>query len=97
MGKITMTTCDHCGKRVENHFEARGWIQITSGCVKPVEVSRATGVYKGGSFQTDYLQRVSDFCGIECLVAALDAKASERRAKEELEEKEREERRARVP
>ena len=89
MGKITMTTCDHCGKRVENHYEARGWIQLTHDCTKPVEISRATGVYKGGSFQTDYLQHVSDFCGVECLVAALDKKATERRTKEEAEDKER--------
>ena len=92
MGKIQMTTCDHCGKRVDNHYEHPGWIQLTHGSTKTVEISRATGIYRGGSFQTDFLQGVSDFCSALCLVAALDKKAQERREREEKNAREREER-----
>lgn len=76
--RVEMTRCDHCGKRVENPYAERGWIQLTYDSVKPVSVSRSTGEYKNGCYQSDFLQRVVDFCSVTCLVAALDRKAQER-------------------
>jgi hypothetical protein len=83
MGELTMKTCDHCGKHVENPYAERGWIQFTSNAsganlLTPVNISRSTGVYGPSSYETDYLDRVRDFCGAACLVAALDKKARER-------------------
>ena len=79
MGKITMTTCDHCRKMVENPFKERGWIQLGIG-VEKVSITRSTGVYGRSSYENDYLGAVTDFCSIACLVAALDGRAGVIRA-----------------
>lgn len=79
MAQVTMTKCDHCEKRVDNPYQHPGWIQLgASRGMGPVHLSRATGVYGASSYETDFVDGVSDFCSIDCLVAALDKKARER-------------------
>jgi hypothetical protein len=80
MGQITMTTCDHCQTKVENPNEHRGWISLggTEHILERVHIKRTTGVFNGSSFDSDYIDRASDFCSVACLVAALDKKARER-------------------
>jgi hypothetical protein len=102
MGQITMTTCDHCGRKVENPNEHRGWISLggTEHILERVHISRATGVFAQGpgecsGFVSDYIDRASDFCGIACLVAALDKKAREREDKKCEAAKKNEEQRSR--
>lgn len=78
---VTMKACDGCGKKVENPYQHEGWIQLTAHSVEPIEISRSTGRYGKSSYETDYLQRVRDFCSVDCLVRALDKKAAERAAR----------------
>jgi len=79
MGQVTMWKCDHCGKVVENPCKERGWIQLSpSNGTHKVSVCRSTGVYNKSSYENDFLQNVSDFCSVVCLVAALDKKARAR-------------------
>lgn len=84
MSKVTMTKCDHCGKKVENPYEERGWLQLSADLNnRSISIARSVGRYntKTGSFETDFVQSVTDFCGVACLVAALDKKAREREDK----------------
>jgi len=83
MGQVTMTACDHCKRKVENPNEHRGWITLggTDHILEKVYVKRSTGTFGQNSFESDYVDRVTDFCSIECLVAALDKKAREREDK----------------
>ena len=78
MGEVKMTACDHCGKRVDNPCAERGWITLNGNACSPVSVSRYVGRMGPSCYESDYLRRVSDFCGVACLLAALDAKARER-------------------
>jgi len=78
MGDIRITGCDHCGKRVENPYAERGWLQIAARGIEAVSISRSVGRMGPTSYETDYLRSVRDFCGIACLIAALDQKARER-------------------
>lgn len=82
MSEVKMTACDHCGKRVDNPCAERGWIRLDGHIAGAVSVARYTGEYARGSYQCDYLQRVTDFCSLVCFVAALDQKARERTDKE---------------
>jgi len=78
MGAVTMTQCDHCKKMVEKPYAERGWIQFNGGAADyAIAISRSHGIYGPSSYRTDFLERISDFCSIECLVAALDAKRDE--------------------
>jgi hypothetical protein len=86
MGTVTMWKCDHCDKRVDNPYQHRGWISIGDPG-KQVSVGRATGVFGKSAYESDYLSKVSDFCSIDCLVAALDKKAREREDQKIEEEK----------
>jgi hypothetical protein len=82
MGYVTLTKCDHCGKRVERPCDERGWIQLDSSS-HPLSVTRMTGkMSPDGGFAVDLLENVIDFCGLACLAAALDRKAREREDKE---------------
>lgn len=76
MSRCDMSQCDHCGKRVDNPFAAKGWLQIDG------HITRAAGFYSRGSYATDYIGRDrSDFCSLRCLEKALDKAASERTRK----------------
>lgn len=77
MSRRTMDECDHCGKRVENHYAEAGWIHIEGA------ILRSHGRYdkKRGCYATDYLDGHSgarDYCNIGCFIGALDHKRLER-------------------
>ena len=80
MSEVNVTKCDGCGKRVADHYLEIGWLQITASSTGPVSIARAAGRKKDGCGKTDYLQRVKDFCSIECLKDALDREAAKRSA-----------------
>lgn len=77
MSDVTQNRCDHCGKIVANRCEQKGWIHFYASA-SSVSVSRSAGYYGQSAFVSDYLSNVTDFCGVECLVAALDAQIQKR-------------------
>ncbi len=78
MSGTSMTKCDGCGKTVANPYAEPGWIQIhaSNDSTRSACVTRSWGAYDDRihCYKTDFLENVSDFCGIDCLVRALDVK-----------------------
>lgn len=75
MSRVTMARCDGCGKTVENPNQHAGWLQLNANSIGTINVVRAWGVYdKGsGSYRSDFLSNVSDFCSVDCLARKLDS------------------------
>lgn len=81
MGQITVTRCDHCDKRTDNLMKEKGWLHFTAPQSQTVNVTRSIG--RADTCVCDCLIKISDFCSVECLVAAFDKKAKEREEKEQ--------------
>ncbi len=65
MSKIERTKCDHCGKEVIDPYAETGWIYLSKDGLA-VRMGRVDGAPKA------FHPRGSDFCGLACLVKALD-------------------------
>ncbi len=73
MAEIKKVVCDRCGKEVADIYLESGWITL-SGSLK-----RSWGTRNpSGSAQSDYLDKKSDFCSMECLIDELDHIRAER-------------------
>lgn len=75
MSTVTKYQCDHCGKEVADPYLEQGWLKISGS------MTRSWGVRKNGrdgDGQADFLKDI-EFCGIECLVSAMDALRSQHR------------------
>jgi hypothetical protein len=71
--KVSIDVCDHCGDRTDNACSQAGWIHLHGN------LARYRGI-RETTWTSDFLTGQLDFCSIDCLVAALDARraASER-------------------
>jgi hypothetical protein len=67
--EVTKHRCDKCSKEVEDVYLTPGWIQFQGQVVRSWG-TRTGG--KSGNAQTDFIDKNSEFCSIECFVAELD-------------------------
>jgi hypothetical protein len=71
MAQVTKYRCDHCKREVEDTYLVDGWIHV-NGSISRSWAERKLG--RHGDAQADVLEKNPEFCSIECLVAAFDAK-----------------------
>jgi hypothetical protein len=76
MAQVLKYRCDFCQKEVEDTALEPGWLRFNGS------VSRSWGVRahgRSGDAGTDFIEKSSEFCSTECLVARLDALRKEKR------------------
>lgn len=76
MAIIDGNKCDGCGKMTFDCYEEIGWLHFDGA----VAIARHAGRRHDRQAQSDYVQDVQDFCGLDCLVKTLDRERDKRTA-----------------
>ena len=73
MSRAEMTKCDHCGKRVEDHYAERDWLRLTGLASVSITIGRRKDKHAETRFRAVHNGNASalDFCHTKCLLGWL--------------------------
>ena len=75
MSQATMDKCDHCGKKVEDHYAERDWIRLTGLSSVAITIGRRKDKHAETRFRSGIggSGAAIDFCDTKCLLGWLKA------------------------